>query len=31
MGESGRKFVIENFSWNIVAEKFKNNVEDLLK
>ena len=31
MGESGRRFVIENFSWDIIAKKFKNNVEDLLK
>ena len=31
MGESGRRFVIENFSWDIIAKKFKNNVENLLK
>ena len=31
MGEIGRKFVIENFSWEIIAKKFKDDVENLLK
>ncbi len=28
MGESGRKFVKENFSWEIIAKKFINDVKD---
>jgi len=31
MGESGRKYVMENFSWEIIAKKFMDNVEDLIK
>jgi len=31
MGEIGRKFVTDNFSWEIIAKKFIDNVEDVLK
>tara|TARA_Y100000996_G_scaffold10601_1_gene8637 strand:- start:624 stop:1676 length:1053 start_codon:yes stop_codon:yes gene_type:complete len=30
MGELGRKFVIENFSWEIIAKRFINDVKNLL-
>ena len=31
MGELGRKFVMDNFSWEIIAKKFTKDVEDLVK
>ena len=31
MGELGRKFVKENFSWEIIAKKFSNDVKELIK
>ena len=31
MGESGRDFVINNFSWDIIARTFVNNVKELVK
>ena len=31
MGEIGRKFVIDNFSWETIARKFMNDVKDLVK
>ena len=30
MGESGRKYVVDNFSWEIIARKFINDVKDLV-
>jgi len=30
MGSSGRKFVEDNFSWEIIAKKFINDVKDLV-
>ena len=31
MGSEGKKFVIKNFDWEIVAKKFKNILEQYLK
>ncbi len=31
MGDSGRKFVIDNFSWETIAKKFINDVKDLVE
>ena len=31
MGESGRDFVVNHFSWNIIAEKFVNDVKGLVR
>ena len=30
MGEEGRKFVEENFSWKIITKKFVNNLKKTL-
>ena len=31
MGNSGKKFVEENFSWEIIAKKFTDDVQELIK
>jgi len=31
LGSHGRKFVIQNFSWNIIAKKFLENIKPHLK
>jgi|TARA_B110000014_G_C20092020_1_gene571850 glycosyltransferase involved in cell wall biosynthesis len=31
MGDSGRKFVMDNFSWDIIAKKFIKDIKDLVK
>lgn len=30
MGNAGRKFVVENFSWEIIAKKFKNILDEIV-